>query len=72
MLSWGWQRSRNRAVAGQRQRLSPFPGDGKVRLMRKERPVPRLRGARCLPDLAQLKTHCLSFNSLPDRARSSS
>lgn len=54
-------------AAGQLERLSPFPGDGKVHLMRKERPVPWLwRGARCLPGLVHFKIHCLASHSLPD------
>lgn len=66
-LSWGWQGRRNGAVAGQLERLSPFPSNGKVRLIWKELPVPWLwQGPRCLPGLVHFKIHCLAFNSLPD------
>lgn len=67
MLCWGWQGRRNEAVAGQLERLSPFPRDGKVHLIWKELPVLwSWQRARCLPCLVHFKIHCLAFNSLSD------
>lgn len=67
MLRRGWQGRRNEAVAGQLERLSPFPRDGKVRLIWKELPVLwSWQRARCLPCLVHFKIHCLAFNSLSD------
>lgn len=52
-------------MAGQLERLSPFPRDGKAHLIGKELPVPwSWQGARCLPGLVHVEIHCLAFNSL--------